>query len=207
MLETTKQKQRLLVWMHRLRQFVAISILFWFGAVTSLGQPSVEEFRNVLRDQAAFTTDDLLAIERGEIVVRLLPVTDKREVAVCGVVRTQAPSDVSLRAFRMSMTQLSPHSILEIGKFSTPPVLEDLQGLTLEDRDIEDLKRCSVGDCKLKMSAAMIERFRREVDWTAPDYRPQATRLYRQMLLEYVRDYLKLGDSALINYLERNGHA
>lgn len=107
MLETKKER-RLLVWMHRRREFVAICILFWFGAVTSLGQTSVRELRNVLRDQAAFTTDDFLAIERGEIVVRLLPVTDEREVAVCGVVRTQAPSDVSLRAFRMSMTQLSP---------------------------------------------------------------------------------------------------
>lgn len=72
-------------------------------------------------------------------------------------------------------------------------MLEDLQGLTLEKRDVEDLKRYSVGDCKLKMSDAMIERFRREVDWTAPDYRLQATRLYRQMLLDYVRDYLTVG--------------
>lgn len=204
MLETTKQERRLLVWMHRLPELIASCLLFWFTAVPSLAQTSVQEFRNVLSDQAAFTTEDFLAIERGEVVVRLLPVTDKREVAVCGLVRTQAPSDVSLRAFRMSMTQLSPHSILEIGKFSTPPVLEDLQGLSLEERDIEDLKRCSVGDCKLKMSDAMIERFRREVDWTAPDYRARATSLYRQMLLDYVRDYLKFGDSALIEYRDQS---
>lgn len=179
---------------------MAIFVLTWFGAVTSLGQTSVQEFQNVLRDQAAFTADNFSALERGEMVVKLLPVKDRREVAVCGLMRLQVPLAVSLQAFQESMTQRNSNSILEIGKFSNPPGLEDLQALTLEDRDIEDLKQCVVGDCKLKMSAAMIERFRKEVDWPAPDYRSQATRLFRQMLLDYVRDYLARGDSALIEY-------
>lgn len=200
LLEKTKQQRHLLGRMHPLFKFLAFCVLTWVGAVTSLSQTSVQQFRNVLRDQAAFTTDDFLAIERGDIVVRLLPVKDKREVAVCGLVRTQAPPEITLRAFHTSLTQQSPDSILEIGKFSNPPVLEDLEALTLEKRDIEDLKRCSVGDCKLKMSVAMIERFRSEVDWTAPDYRLQATRLFRQMLLDYVRDYLTSGNAALVEY-------
>ena len=182
---------------------MAIFVLTWFGAVTSLGQTSVQEFRNFLRDEAAFTADDFSALERGEIVVKVLPVKDQREVAVCGLMRLQAPLEVSLRAFRTSMTQQNQNSILEIGKFSSPPSLEDLQALTLEDLDIKDLKRCVVSDCKLKMSAAMIERFRQEVDWAAPDYRLQATRLFRQMLLDYVRDYLSRGDSALIEYQDQ----
>lgn len=155
---------------------MAIFVLAWFGAVTSLGQTSVQEFRNVLRDEAAFTADDFSALERGEMVVKLLPVKDKREVAVCGLMRLQVPLAVSLQAFQRSMTQRNRNSILEIGKFSSPPSLEDLQALTLEDSDIEDLKQCVVGDCKLKMSAAMIERFRKEVAWPAPDYRSQASR-------------------------------
>lgn len=194
-----KQERYLLSRIHHLSEFMAIFALTWFGAVTSLGQTSVE-FRNVLRDKAAFTADDFSAIERGEIVVKVLPVKDRREVAVCGLVRTQAPPEASLRAFRTSMTQQHQNSILESGRFSSPPALEDLQALTLQDRDVRDLKRCVVGDCKLKMSAAMIERFRKEVDWAAPDYRLQAARLFRQMLLDYVRDYLVRGDSALIEY-------
>lgn len=197
--ETNQKRPR---WSRRDRLFAfrAVCVLIWFTAVTALGQNSVQEFQSVLRDQGAYTASDFLAIERGEVVVKLLPVMDKREVAVCGLVRTQAPPDASLKAFRASMTQLNPKSILQTGKFSTPPVLEDLQGLTMEKRDIEDLKQCSVGACKLKMSDEMIERFKREVDWTAPDYRLQATRLFRQMLLDYVRAYLSRGDSALIEY-------
>jgi hypothetical protein len=203
-LELVKPERRLSDRIPHLPEFFAIFVLTWLGAATSLGQTSVQEFRNVLRDRAAFTADDFAALERGEIVVKLLPVKDKREVAVCGVVRTQAPLEASLNAFRTSMTQQNQTSILQAGTFSSPPALEDLQALTLEDRDLKDLKRCVVGDCKLKMSAAMIERFRTEVAWAAPDYRLQANSLFRQMLLDYVRDYLARGDSALIEYQDQS---
>jgi hypothetical protein len=82
-------------------------------------------------------------------------------------------------------------------------MLADLQTLTIEDRDIEDLKECVIGDCRLKLSAAMIERLHKEVNWDAPDYRSQATQLLKVMLLDYVRDYLARGDVALIEYSDK----
>lgn len=42
--------------------------------------------------------------------------------------------------------------------------------MTLETHDIEDLKQCVVDRCKLKLSADMIDRFRKEVDWQGSDY-------------------------------------
>jgi hypothetical protein len=49
----------------------------------------------------------------------------------------------------------------------------------------------------------MIERLRREVNWAAADYRIQATQLLKQILLDYVRDYLDRGDPALIEYNDK----
>src|SRR6185312_13763528 len=49
----------------------------------------------------------------------------------------------------------------------------------------------------------MIERLRREVNWYAADYRIQATQLLKQILLDYVRDYLARGDVALIEYNDK----
>jgi hypothetical protein len=203
MLKLAKTERYIPTHSYHLLKFMVIFALGWFGAVTSLGQDSDQEFRKVLRDEAAFTANDFSALERGEMVVRLLPLGNRREVAICGVMRMPVPIAVSLQAFQESMTQRGRESVLEIGKFSNPPSLEDVQALTLEDRDIEDLKQCVVGQCELKMSAAMIERFRKEVDWPSPDYRTQATRLFRQMLLEYVRDYLAHGNSALIEYRDQ----
>lgn len=114
MLELAKQERYILSRIHHLPEFMAIFVLTWFGAVTSLGQTSVQEFRKVLRGEAAFTADDFSALEREEMVVKLLPVKDRREVAVCGLMRLQVPLAVSLQAFQESMTQRNSSSILEI---------------------------------------------------------------------------------------------
>src|SRR5436190_15829529 len=98
------------------------------------------------------------------------------------------------------MTRKSNPAILEIGSLGNPPSLDDLQGLTIESRDIEDLRQCVVGNCRLKLSARMIDRLQKEIDWNAPDYQIHVTQLLKQMLVDYVRDYLARGDAALIQY-------
>ena len=186
-----------------LRVFITICAIVWLGTDTVLAQNSLGEFHKVLREKAAFNAADFAALEQGHTVVKLLPEQDKSEVAVCGLVSLQVTPEVFLQSFRDSMARKSNPAILEIGSFSSSPTLDDLQTLTIENRDIEDLKECVVGDCRLKLSAKMIERFRKEINWEAPDYRIQATQLLKQMLLDYVRDYLARGDAALIEYNDK----
>ena len=185
-------------------------VLITFCAIVCLGttdgmaQHSVAEFQKILREKAAFDEVDFAALEHGQTVVSLLPANDKREVAVCGLVSLQVPAEVFLQSFRESMTSKSNPAILEIGRFSSTPTLDDLQSLTFENRDIDDMEDCVVGDCRLKLSATMIERFHKEIDWEAPDYRIRAAQLLRLMLLDYVRDYLARGDVALIEYSDKS---
>src|ERR1044072_76503 len=186
-----------------LLKVVTSAALAWACAVTCAGQPSAVESRNNLLEQMSLTTDDLSSLERGGMVVKLLPVTDKREVAFCGVLRLQSTPATLLTAFKESLTQQNGRVIMGGGRINPPLAPEDLQSLTLEKRDVEDMKQCVAGNCRLKMSAEMIERMQREVDWGAPDYRTPANRLFRQMLLDYVRDYLARGDAALIEYNDR----
>lgn len=167
-------------------------------------QGSLDEFQKVLRDEASFTSDDLTALEAGRAVAKLLPSNDKRELAVSGVVRIHAPADQCFVAFRKGLTSKSNQAIQQIGAFSDPPRIEDLEGLTLDGREIDDIRKCAARDCRLKMSAELIARFHAEVDWASPDYQRQATQLFRQMLLEYVRDYLARGDAALMEYDDKN---
>ena len=95
-------------------------------------------------------------------------------------------------------------SVLQIGKFSDPPRLDDLAGLTLDSVDIEALRRCRPNSCEVKMSAKYIERFRKEVNWSATNYSDQATALARQVLLEHVQNYLKAGNHALGEYNDKS---
>jgi len=184
-------------------QLLIWALLITFGASTSLAQGSIAEFEKLLQQKASFEATDFAALQLEQPVVRLVPVSDKREVAVSGLINIRAGADEFLRSYRESMTQKNNSAILEIGSFAKEPALTDLQNLTIDIQDIEDLKECVAGDCQVKLSAAMIERFRKEIDWQAPDYQVKVTNLFKQMLLDYVRDYRNRGDAALIEYNDK----
>src|ERR1700750_2174741 len=124
-----------------LQKVLIFAALAWTGAVACSAQTSAEEFKSVLLREAAFTAEEFAALERGEVVVKPLPTTDKREVAFCGVARLQGAPATSLAAFKESVTQSGNKVLRAGGRISTPPTAEDLQALTLEERDLEGLKR------------------------------------------------------------------
>jgi hypothetical protein len=191
---------------HWLRFLVLISfvVLVSAGDRAALAQGNVAEFQKILGDKLVMDTSDFMSLEQGETVIRLLPALDKREIAMCGMVRLQAPAELFLESFRENMTRKSNAAILEIGRISNPPALNDLQGLTVEDRDVEDLRQCVVGDCRVKLSATMIGRLQKEVDWASENYRTQVTQILKEMLVGYVQDYLARGDAALIRYDDKS---
>lgn len=193
----------MLVRISKLSGFITFCAIVWLFTNVALAQSSDADFHRILRENIAFDEIDFAALQQGETVQKLLPVQDKREVAVSGLVRLQVPAEVFLQSFRENMLRKSSPAILEIGSFSSQPTLDDLKFLTIENRDIEDLRNCVVGDCQLKLSAMMIDRLHKEVDWDAPDYRNQVTQLLKLMLLDYVRDYLMRGDVALIEYNDK----
>jgi hypothetical protein len=187
----------------KLTRIFLCTLLVGLSASISLSQSSTTEFRKQLREKAAFDEADLAALQTNQPVVRLASVSDKREVAVSGVVNVRASADEFLKSYRDSLTRKSNAAVLEIGSFGKEPALADLQNLTIEQRDIEDLKECVVEDCQIKLSAAMIERFRNEVNWESADHQLAATNLFKQMLLDYVRDYRARGDAALLEYNDK----
>ena len=183
--------------------YLLCTLLLGLAASTAWSQSSLSDFQKALEEKAAFQQPDFAALQLNKPVVRLVPVSDKREVAVSGLVNIRAGADEFLRSYRDSMTSQSNPAILETGSFSREPGISDLNTLTLESGDIADLKECVVGDCDVKLSAAMIERFRKEIDWNAPNYQLAATNLFKQILFEYVRDYQTRGEAALIEYNDK----
>jgi hypothetical protein len=125
--------------------FIAFSVIVWLGTNVASAQNSGGDFHNILREKAAFDETDFAELGQSQAVVRLLPVTDKREVAVCGLIRLQAWAEVFLQFLRESLTSKGNPAILEIGRFSDTPTSNNLHALTIEDRDLEDLKECFGG--------------------------------------------------------------
>jgi hypothetical protein len=184
-------------------QYLLCTLLVCLGANSALAQASLAQFQQALREKALFSEQDFAALELNQPVVRLVPATDKREVAVTGLVNTNASAEEFLRSYRDSMMRKSNSAILELGNFGREPALADLDGLTLEPGDIDDLKECVVGDCQIKLSAPMIARFQKEIDWTAPDYQIRVTNLFKEMLVAYIKDYRARGETALIEYSDK----
>ncbi len=184
-------------------QYLLCTLLVCLATSSALAQASTADFQKALREKAAFNEADFATLQLNQPVVRLIPTTDKREVAVTGLVNTNATAEEFLRSYRDSMLRKNNSAILEIGSFGSNPALADLNSLTLEPGDIHDLKECIVGDCDIKLSAPMIERFRKEIDWAAPDYQLRVTNLFKEMLVAYIKDYRARGEAALIEYNDK----
>ncbi len=95
-------------------------------------------------------------------------------------------------------------STLEIGGLSRPPTSEDLKGLTLEEGDLDAIRRCHPGGCDIKMSTSAMEQIRRELDWKAADAKARAAALARRMLAEYAAAYMEGGTPAMATYNDKD---
>jgi hypothetical protein len=178
----------------------------WTAILCSLLSAQViqPELYTFLRKQLGFTTQELGAVEKGQIVVKLPKTGETREVAAFAIMRLDVPEDFFIDRVRDIVSFKKSDNVLQIGKFSDPPRLDDLAGLTLDSVDIEAFRRCRPNSCEVKMSAKSIERFRKDVNWAAPNYRDQVTTVARQVLLEHVQNYLKAGNHALGEYNDKS---
>lgn len=161
------------------------------------------ETQALLRRQLGFSASELTAIDQGHPAVRSLKGGDRHEVATAGAVRIDVPLGLFVDRFNDIVSFKRSSLVLQIGKFSSPPRLDDLERLALDRTDLDALRRCRVGNCALQLSASQITRFGQEVNWSEPDARGRANRLFREMLIESVTAYQTGGNSALPEYRDR----
>jgi hypothetical protein len=162
-----------------------------------------QRFPVFLEKYVNFSEGDFAKLDQGEVIAKMLDTKEKGEVVAFGIVRMKVPKEFFLEKFRDIVVFKKSPAVLEIGKFSNPPSLEDIQELTLEPDDLKTLKKCKPGDCDVKINARTMERFRKEVDWSASDYKERATALMHQILVDYVKFYLEEGNASLGEYHDK----
>ena len=145
----------------------------------------------------------LAALERGEPVVKVLDTHDRRDVAIFGIITaSKSPADFA-RAARDFPAALHTPNRTGFGIFSTPAVPGDVAAVTIDERDVADMKSCKPGDCVVKLPATDMRRIHDEINWSAPDLQAQLSNYARRRLVEYVGDYRARGDSAMAQYDDR----
>lgn len=148
------------------------------------------------RPSVVVSVDDRRQLDQGQPVARVVPGKDS-EVAVFAAV----PVDVDggrLVAWmrRIADFKKSPY-VLAIGRFSDPPRIEDLAGLTLDDEDLSEIRQCQPRRCGLKLTGAEMDRLRRTLADAGTAWKPALQDAFRHLVLERVQLYLADGHAGL----------
>jgi hypothetical protein len=168
-------------------------LLLTQGASSQRMYNSLHEF---LVERGGFDGDDLRAVEAGTPVVKLRPGRVDSETRLLGVVKIHGSPETFAKRYRDIVDFEKGTGVLEIGWFSDPPKVSDLAGLTLDESDLEDLKKCRVGNCDIKLSGESIQAFQR-IDWSKPGAVRKAEALARRMIVDFLKSYQEGGNAAL----------
>src|SRR5262249_6710648 len=136
----------------------------------------------------------------GRVVARVVDSGDHAEVLAVAAVRvdtTVARMRAQLQAFE---GRRRPADIIQAGHFGHEPSPADIAGLTIDSGDLAALPKCKPGDCDLRLPADVINRFRREVDWSSPQRAEKATALWHDVLAGLDTAYQEGGNAALFQY-------
>lgn len=168
--------------------------------VASLAAQSGSIVDDLLRQKMGFSAADLLALDVGSAVIKSLDTPVREELAYVGVVYIDTPAERFIDRFRDIERFVRGPGVPQVGRFGSPPQLKDLASFTLPPTDVKALPKCRPGNCNVKLSAAAMDRFRNEVDWSSPNAAHQADDVAREMILDLVHRYQADGNSALGYY-------
>ena len=153
-----------------------------------------------LRAAGKFTAADLAALEAGTVIAHAEQGGTDTEMIVVAAVKIRSARERTAKYYGDFVSYVDGQVTLAFGRFSRPPTVADVSGLTLESDDVAALRSCRPGDCDLRIGGAGIEKLRSAIDWNAPDASARANAAARQAIVDYVAAYLSRGDDALVTF-------
>jgi hypothetical protein len=183
------------------RAGLVVSLLHLSAAMMT-GQAK-RELDNYFHQYIGLNDAQIAAISNGTVFVKELQSPNPSEIILFGTVFVNSFPENYLKLVRNVDTLRKLPYFLAIQQFSTPPQLSDLRGFTLDSEDIEDLRVCVPGDCKLQLPAEEIDKFKKSVDWSANDVADQVNSLVQKSALEALIAYQQAGNNALGTYRDK----
>ena len=148
--------------------------------------------------------DQIGTIRSGRALAKIVESTTPDKVLVFGAVYVKATPESYLElASNIDALRRLP-GYVAIQSFSDPPQLSDLDGFALEHQDIEELRTCKVGHCKVQLPTEAMEEFQQSIDWSAPDLDDRVNQPARRMALQALVDYMHGGNTALGIYGDKS---
>lgn len=173
------------------------------SAVAAMAQAPASDIapdlRLALTRDLRFSSSELGDLQRGKIVKHGIDTKSAGEVAVVGAVRVHASKAAFLERVRDIVRFKRSPNVLQIGRFSAMPAVEDLDALTVS-RDDFDVHDCRIGDCSVRLSAEAIRRLPQEVDLKAPEAQARGAAWFKRVLVADVQAYVSGGAGRMLQY-------
>ena len=171
------------------------------AVLSAAGQPDPFVF---FEPTVKVTAADRAHLDRGDVIARALP-SDKGQIAVFAATRLNAAPGALVEWTRAIEDLKQSPLVLSVRRFSEPPHESDLDGLSLEDGELDELRRCRTGSCNVKLAADEIAYVRQAIRAAGDNWREAAQLAFRRILVERVRLHRSRGLLALPSYADR-GH-
>jgi len=141
-------------------------------------------------------------LDRGEVVVRVLPAGDG-EIGIFMAARLSAEAE-TLAGWVNAIARLkkSPY-VLMVRRFSNPPGLDDLNGLTLDDGDLDAIRDCRPGNCALKLAGDDIAALRHAASAGGPRWKDAVQQEFKRVVLSRLAVYEAAGFVGVPPYADR----
>jgi hypothetical protein len=171
------------------------------AALFCLGRtPGPEGF---LRAQMHLSPSQIANIQSGKAVAEILSASNPSDIFVFGAVYVRARPVAYLQLMRDVDRFKKLSGYLGAGEFSKPPTIGDMDGLSLDHQDVEDLKKCRPRNCKLQLPEESMETTRAAIDWSLPDVAEQVNNLAKRRIIMLLEEYERHGDKALGSYYDK----
>lgn len=167
------------------------------GTALSCAAQTSAELQDYFKTSIGLSKDQIADIRDGKAVAKVLKSRTPAEIFVFGAVYIKGDPESYLH-FASDCDRLRKlPEYLAIGKFSDPPQVSDLDGLSLDSEEVKALKDCRPGHCGFQLPAETIENIHQSINWSAPDLEKQATELLHQQAIKRLRAYQHEGNQAL----------
>ena len=140
------------------------------------------------------------ALARGEVVGRVLPMGDDRDIGVFAAVQVAVPRSL-FRERQLAFAQaIRAPSRRVVQQFGNPASDADVRQLELSDDEVKDLRACRANRCDFKLPAVEMDTMRAMASGAG---RAQLNSYVRRRLLDFVADYRRRGNAAMPVYDDR----
>lgn len=181
-----------------MRRFLAVALCAASVSAIAQGPDPFAFYGSTLQ----LTSNERSSLRAGDAIVKVLPYGD-RELAIFSAVRADVAGERLVAWIRAIEELKQSPQVPAIARFSHPPRLEDLEGLTLDEEDLLAIRRCRPGSCGVKLSEAEIIGLRQIIAEHGRDWQPEVQRAYRGMMLARVETYLAGGLDATPPYYDQ----